>query len=138
MTYESSVLEAFASHCSPDNPPFPNLRTLDVSPSAGQFKLYYRFFHVLFGPRLRIINNSLPANLLRTAKDVLLADYQQMLMRLQESAPHLRHLKLYIDLPSYSPAIISAMTLQCARYPTPYPLSLSRRPNLNVSYAIVK
>ncbi|KAM5542204.1 hypothetical protein V8D89_004077 [Ganoderma adspersum] len=91
VTYESSVLEAFASHCPPEKPLFPNLRTLDVSPSVGQFDLYYRLS-------------------LRMAKDVPLADYQQMLMKLQESAPHLRHLKLYVDVPPYSPTIISAMS----------------------------
>ena len=111
MICESSVLDAFASHCTPDNPLFPNLRTIDVSPSTDQYSVYYRFFHVLFGHQLqRISSNRIPPVLASLAKCVPPADYQQMLVKLQESAPHLQHLKLYVDVPPYSSVIISAMS----------------------------
>ncbi len=38
------------------------------------------------------------------------ADYQQILVRLQDSAPHLSHLQLNADVPPYSPTIVSAMS----------------------------
>ncbi|PIL30710.1 hypothetical protein GSI_06878 [Ganoderma sinense ZZ0214-1] len=43
-------------------------------------------------------------------KTVPPADYQQMLVRLQESAPLLSHLHLNADVPPYDPTIISAMS----------------------------
>ncbi|PIL29896.1 hypothetical protein GSI_07806 [Ganoderma sinense ZZ0214-1] len=111
VTYESSVLAAFASHWSPEKPLFPNLRILDLSPATGQYGLYFRFFYVLFGPHLRKISSDCsPAGMSRFAKDVPPDDYQQMLQKLQESAPHLQHLKLYVDAPPYSSVIVSAMS----------------------------
>ena len=66
-------------------------------------------FHVLFGPQLRRLSNDC-VTFARMAKDVDPADYQQMLVKLQESAPNLLHLKLYVDVPPYSPVVISAMS----------------------------
>ncbi|KAI1790422.1 hypothetical protein LXA43DRAFT_1182464 [Ganoderma leucocontextum] len=109
VTYESSVLAAFAPRWTPEKPLFPNLHILDVSPANDQYAVYYRFFHVLFGPQLQSISNDC-ITFSGMAKDVPPADYLQMLVRLQECAPHLLHLKLYVDVPPYSPIIVSAMS----------------------------
>ena len=108
VTYESSVLAAFAPRWTATKPLFPNLRILDVSPANDQYPVYYRFFHVLFGPQLQRISSNC-TTFSGMAKHVPPIDYQQMLERLQESAPHLLHLNLSVDAPPYSPVIVSAM-----------------------------
>ncbi|KAI1784279.1 hypothetical protein LXA43DRAFT_930294, partial [Ganoderma leucocontextum] len=109
VTYESSVLAAFAPRWTSATPLFPNLRVLDLSPANDQYPVYYQFFHVLFGSQLQRISNDC-TTFSRMAKDVPPADYQQMVARLQESTPHLFHLKLYADVPPYSPIIVTAIS----------------------------
>ena len=112
VRYESSVLAAFAPRWTPATPLFPNLRILEASPAEReQCADYYHFFHTLFGPRLQRISNDYTSfTYANGGKVVPRTDYQQMLTRLQESAPHLLHLTLYADASPYSATIVSAMS----------------------------
>ncbi|TBU45635.1 hypothetical protein BD309DRAFT_1079224 [Dichomitus squalens] len=107
ITFETSILAALASRWSTSQPLFHNLRVVRLNPAHDQYKVYYRYFHVLFGAQLRHISSD--ATAFSNSKDVEPEDYRQMLMRLQETAPLLTRFELKVDAEPYSPIILSAM-----------------------------